>query len=403
MLLKTSELVSAVRRNMKRRGLIAMTIFLIALATRIAFVNYVKVNPLSEGDGRALETMGISILHGQTARSAEGYAIRMPVFPFLIAQVYRFGESHRNIYLAQAVIGALSALVLFALLLRFSLSLAVVGALVFSFHPLMLFFSEQLLTENTHIFLLLLTTYFAFRTLDNRLWAFALGPVWGLLILTRSEGMLTMLPVVIGVGLLSRQNKFFRIGIPVLLALITVSPWLYRNYKVVGHVTLQSAVGWNFYVAFNPTATGNCTEPAQLAEAPQQEMERSKFYFRKGLDFIKEHPLRAVTLMGAKQAYLWQSWGQRALVLADILVLPFSLIGVFLTWRNKEYLLLMAPIVSISSIFLIFQAIPRYRVPTYPFLICLAAVAYVRLWQTIRERIFEKNNQPIPDNCSVHL
>lgn len=382
---------------MKETCLVALAILLLAFTIRVAFVNYASVAPLGGGDGQALETMGINILKGQAAYSGEGYAFRPPGFPFIVAQVYRFGQNHRNIYLAQSLLGALSAMMLFLVLLRFNLAVAIVSSLIFSFHPLMLLFTKQLLTENTHIFLMLLITLLAFRTLDNKVWALALGCVWGLLILTRSEGTLTVAPILVGIAILAKRNRLFKSAIPLLIAAIVVSPWVYRNYKLLGHATLNTAGGLNFYMSFNPNATGGFYQPEQLADAPNGEAERSAFYFRKGLSFIREHPARAVTLAGHKQAHLWESFHNRFLDLADIGLLPISLVGMLLAIRKREHLLLLAPIIGITSVFFIFEAESRYRAPMYPFLISFAAVALVRVYQQVVRPRLPKNVRVVPE------
>jgi hypothetical protein len=272
---------------------------------------------------------------------------------------------------------------LFVLLLRFNITLAVIGSLLFSFHPLMLLFTKQMLTENTHILLLILISYFAFRTLDNKLWALPLGCAWGALILTRSEATVSVLPIVLAVGLFGKRDKLFKVAVSTLIALMLVSPWLYRNYRLLGHATLNTAVGLNFHMSFNPSATGGFVEPAVPEGIPNGEAEQSAFYLSRGLRFIREHPSRAITLMVDKQSYLWQPFHNAFLDLADVLLLPFSLVGVLFALRKREYLLLLAPILGISFVFLIFEAGPRYRSAMYPFLICFAALALVRLCERI--------------------
>src|SRR5262249_4936009 len=263
---------------------------------------------LAGGDGTALKTMALTVLHGQSAHSGEGYAFRPPGFPLLMAQVYRFGESDRNIFVLQSIIGALSALTLYLLLIRYSFAAAVSSALILTFHPLMLLFTKQLLTENLYILLLILIAYFSLRTVENRLWSFAVGGTWGVLILTRSESVFTVLPMIAAACIISQRQRLFKFVIPLMIAALIVSPWIYRNYMLLGRVTLNTAAGMNLYMSFNPKATGGFYYPDEPEGLPNGEAERSQFYAKKAFEFIKDHPLQAIRLAGAKQAHLWEQF-----------------------------------------------------------------------------------------------
>jgi len=376
------------RNKKKFRYTVAAAIFLIALTTRLAFVNYVQVGSLAGGDGTALKTMALSMLHGQAAHSGEGYAFRPPAFPLLMAQVYRFGENDKNILILQSIIGALSALMLYLLLIRYSIAVAISSALILTFHPLMLLFTKQLLTENLYIFLLILIAYFGLRAVENGLWSFAVGGVWGLLILTRSESIFTVLPMIAAVCIISQRQRVFKFAVASVLAALMVSPWVYRNYKLLGHVTLNTATGVNLYMSFNPKATGGFYYPDEPEGFPNGEAERSQFYAKKAFEFIREHPIQVITLAGAKQAHLWEQFHNKFLDLGDLLLVPLAFVGMIFTCKRKNYLLLFAPILGISFVFLFFEAVSRYRVPMYPFLFTFASIAMVRLSKGIQHNRF---------------
>jgi hypothetical protein len=250
----------------------------------------------------------------------------------------------------------------------------------------MLLFAEQILTENITVFFFILMTYLAVRTIERTAWVIPLGIVWGMFILTRSEATLTVLPTIAVMALLSKERRWLKVLAPIALAAIVVSPWAYRNYRVVGQATLQTALGWNMYVSFNPAANGTCYEPPDLPGAPVTEAERNRFYLRQGLSFIRDNPGKAVSLVAAKQYYFWQAWNNRLLDTLDLLLLPLALAGVFIVRRKKECLLLLCPAVGLTAIFLVFQAVSRYRVPIYPFAISFTGFALAQLIHVLRRK-----------------
>jgi glycosyltransferase involved in cell wall biosynthesis len=383
---ESETVLSSNRSQGRRKYAVVAAIFLCALTVRVGFVSFVKVSELAGGDGPSFEKMARSMVRGETAKANEGYAVRMPGFPFVMAQIYRFGESRYRVYLLQSIIGALSAVMLFLLLLRFDPWAAVLASGILAFHPVMLLFAEQILTENITVFLFILITYLAVRAIDKTAWLVPLGIIWGLFILTRSEATLTVLPTIAVMTFLSRERRWLKVLAPIALAAIVVAPWAYRNYRVVGQATLQTALGWNMYVSFNPAANGTCYEPPDLPGAPVTEAERNRFYLRQSMLFIRDNPGKAVRLVAAKQYYFWQSWNNRLLDTLDLLLLPLALGGVFIVRRKKDCLLLLCPPVGLTAVFVVFQAVGRYRVPIYPFAISFSGFALAHLIYALRQK-----------------
>ena len=118
------------------------------LAIRCAFVFAVTVKPIAGADSVIYKETAHNIRSEGVHYSGEGYAFRPPVYSYFIAAVYAVGgESDRSLFLAQAVIGAISAVLLYSCLHRWSMIAGVLASAFFSVHPLMLFYTEQALTE----------------------------------------------------------------------------------------------------------------------------------------------------------------------------------------------------------------------------------------------------------------
>jgi len=141
----------------------------------------VNVNPM--GDSQVYEEIAHNILNKGTVYSVEGYAI-VSLYPFFVAGIFFiFGTSHINIFVIQSILGAMSAALLFLCVRRISTAVAVIASILFGIHPLMLFYSKQVMTESVHIFLAVSLTFLTLKVLEeSRVWiAVAIGFLMGLI------------------------------------------------------------------------------------------------------------------------------------------------------------------------------------------------------------------------------
>lgn len=200
---------------------------------------------------------------------------------------------------------------------------------------------------------------------------------------------------------------------------IPTVPIAIRN-AVAGHdfVPISSSGGFNFYLGWNPGATGLIGRPREMFEfqldgrtltsvKDQQEFEQcyaenqagrslkpsevSSFWFRRSLDFVRRQPGSAIKLLARKlglsltsyefaNSYYPELERQFALPLR-LAFLPWALLlglaiaGMVLTWRNDLALLpvLVLPATVFISLVLFFVN-ARYRLPAAPSLAILAGL-----------------------------
>jgi 4-amino-4-deoxy-L-arabinose transferase-like glycosyltransferase len=382
-------------------------IFLFALVVRIVFVAAVPVKPIAGADPRVYDETARNILQTGTAFSVEGYAFRSPLYPYFVAAVYgAFGENQRNVFVAQAVLGALGTVLLFLSLRQLSLFVATLGALLYALHPTMLFYTSQMLTESLYTFLLLLLTYSTFKMLDGKnRWVWMVGATMGLAILCRSEAMPLSALFALGLFLflslrwLEKARLLLAVGVVVAIFL---APWLIRNYVLLGTPVLSTEGGITFYLGNNPEATGGYHVPTQpLPNIPSGEVQKNNFYFGQGLSFVANNPLTFLALIVKKQISLWSPNHNLVLDGADILLLPFAVLGLILAWRDRlnwrYFYFLACPIVTVLAVSSVVMGQVRFRTSLYPFLIAFAALAMASLatWLIKGWRAFRRENLSI--------
>jgi len=114
----------------------------------------------------------------------------------------------------------------------------------------------------------------------------------------------------------------------------------------------------------------------------------------KTLEYVQQNPLAVAKLTVLKALSLiypfdgyWHavSLGSKYNIFWGIL-LAFSTLGIAVSWRGAgsgtQFVFLL--LLSFIAAMLVFQAIPRFRLPMEPFLICFAAAGIRHAWQRKR-------------------
>ena len=239
---------------------------------------------------------------------------------FLAAFYILFGATHAVAGFANALVGALLAVVTY-LLAREALSLRramVAGALV-AFHPGLVLYGALLMTEPLSALLVLAGFYAAIRiarTTGSRhvLLGIAAGAfVLGISALVRPQGLLCVpfLVLVIRAGANETRGAIWRargIGLVVacVVALLPVLPWTARNCRVMDGCALVSTnAGWNLAIGSFPRATGRF-ETLRSDDGCREvtgQVQQDRCWFDYGLANIARAPGHWLALIPAKLAF----------------------------------------------------------------------------------------------------
>lgn len=341
-------------------------------------------------------------------------AFRAPGYPAFAAAVFAaFGERRIAVAACQIVLAGIAALLTFALGLRFlGPAVAFRGALASAIYPPLLLY-EQLLTTELLFTVAILATLLAFTTgaqRGSRPWSLCAG-VFGAASVYVRPAALGFIVLLVGLLALRRfRNRAFVLHLCLLLlaASLCLLPWHLRNGRILGDATVfATSGGLNFWVGNNPLANGTQiaperrTLPVDRAEhravMARDELTRDRLFREKGLSFLADQPLRALSLVPAKLSFLWNAavrdvvflwsqgrWGSResvplglllALVTIPFAVLiPLALRGWLRIPREEAFWGITAFLAFLSLFAVAFFGDHRYLVPAAP-LLCLLASA----------------------------
>jgi 4-amino-4-deoxy-L-arabinose transferase-like glycosyltransferase len=233
---------------------------LIALATLNALV-FMRVNPdriVPGTDSPQYDQMARQLAadRGFTLQSAPPYEptlYREPLYPLLVAAVYRLTDSNVDaVMVVQAVLLGISA-GLTAIVAGHLLgpSLGLLAGALFGLNSEVAHYAHWLLTEIPFTFVVLLTLALTLRWFDRRERPDLLltGVTLGLGVLLRAIAGVFVLPLLIGVTLVQRraqrQQVVLDLAFLLLGLIVVVTPWVARNTAEFGHPALTSRFGEN--------------------------------------------------------------------------------------------------------------------------------------------------------------
>jgi hypothetical protein len=253
-----------------------------------------------------------------TGKAAPGSpsAFRPPAYPHLLAATYELtGKRHTAGRLVGALLGTAAVLLLFLIGREvFGRSAGLAAGWLGAIFPPLVFLSGALVSENLFVPLVLGAVLAAlrFRASGGRArWALAAGALCGLAALTRTNGIVVLLPVAI--ALLPREGPRLRPRIllapalAVAAAALAIAPWTVRNALAFGEfVPVSTQSGYTLAGAWNAEAAAD--GPLQAAtRLPNQVEEFQGLFGRPGVDepeLDRRLRDRALEFAGDRPGYL---------------------------------------------------------------------------------------------------
>lgn len=392
-------------------------IFLCALLIRMAliFVWYQSGNgDRISWDGGGYYELGKNLLAGKGFQwEGTPTARRPPLYPVFIASTLPFSPFPFGVYVAQAVVGAVSCLALFGLgQILFDRKTGLVAATLMAFDYVSTRQTVSIMTETLFVFFLIISFYCLIRgqRVGKSRWFILAGFLSGASLLTR-DVLIFYYPCVVLWLLLGRgpwKIRLYRVSTFVLPLFLVIGPWIGRNSLLLGRPALITIGGAStFYLANNPSTTGGTTggdwelgRDTSLAEDvrwPSTEtapLEWERYIVSQSFDFIRNHPRRFVELTGRKIVNTWRPFqtdsplmARWATALTYLPVIVFGLGGML--WKLKQwrdFFPIFALIAYVFSLHAVLIAHMRYRYPAMPFFMVFAAWAVMRLWEKVKSR-----------------
>ncbi|HEY8078987.1 MAG TPA: hypothetical protein VIF62_32870, partial [Labilithrix sp.] len=300
------------------------TVFLVALAARLAVVAWAARAFPPTADGEYYAVFAGRLAHGQgyTWAWPDGvvtYAAHYPVgYPALVAALdVVLGTTQPWVAMAlNALLGALAALAIHDLLTRAAAPrLALAGGLAVALHPALVPYTAAFMTEGVTASLLAIACALAARGAPDRgastrlppiAWAALAGIVMGLATLVRPQS-LALAPVFgalacVGGRLRGARARLAGAAVALAVALACCAPWTMRNCARMERCALVSVNGgWNLAIG---TQTENGAWHALDVPPPCrevfQEAAKDACFGREAVGVILSHPLAWIARAPAK-------------------------------------------------------------------------------------------------------
>lgn len=369
-------------------------------------------------------------------------ALRAPAYPYALGAVYAMsGDSVTVGRLFGACLGALSVLLLFLLATRiWSRRVGLVVALAASVYPPLVGLSSELYSEVLFVFLILGAALVVLRFRESGMlrWAVAAGVLGGLAALTRGPGVIALLPLAFGLWMLRPRLSVRALGPPalaLLCSIVVIAPWTLRNAVEFGRlIPITTSSGFGLAGTYNETSLADEFAPAAW-RTPVIVPDLTPLFQASGVDEATLDSTlaeEATSIMGAHPGYVVKASIHNLLRMSYLegdsvvdygaeVVAPgignrgtgadrisfailafFALAGLvaILSARRPQgpssgrmspmitagpayiWLVPLALVIVAAPV----AGLPRYRVPADPFLLILAAIGAVWLFDRLRSR-----------------
>ena len=299
-------------------------LFTLALVLRVVFVLLVPYTPWFDAKWYDDVAWRLAQGFGYSLATGEPTAYVPPFYSLVLATIYMvFGHSLLAGRLLNAVLDSFTAVLLYQLVVEFHrgtgkpyVRLAVISGILYAVNPITMFMSGVTMTEIVFTTLLVAILLFAVRvrrkrnqsveenqsTQDavlgqERVWYAIVGVLGGLAALTRSA-VVPVWAFIICESVAPQRvlGRVYKVLIATTFFVLTISPWVARNWRISGQIVFDNHAGWGMYAGtkYEGTLSGRHVN----VDVPiSSEWELIKVGRQELLNYVKERPVE----------YLWYS------------------------------------------------------------------------------------------------
>ena len=317
------------------------------------------------------------------------------------------------ILLSQTLLASISIIIFYKInKFFFSKVVAIAGSLIFSLFPLHLYACSQISSISLQLFLTIVFFYFLIKTTkkENFSYLFSFSCVSGLLIILRGE-FWAIVAITLVYLFLFLKFKLKKIFLIILISLITISPYLIRNYYIFEKITVLESFGYNLWKGNHPYAKENSI--VEGSEIPSEKIledikkikidkyYRIKFddlFLKYAINNIKSDPIGHVIFFIEKAfSFIFISFSSidekywNPLHYLPLMIFGItSLIGIFLSNKKSHYLNYFILIFFVNVfIFSTVSILPRYKLVILPLQIIFTNI----ILELIKEKFFNRNKK----------
>ncbi len=275
----------------------------------------------------------------------------------------------------------------------FSRNISFFSSLILSFIPIYLYACTQISSISLTIFLAIIFYYYFFKINKNKnhKYIYVFSIIAGLLILVRREFIVIF--ILTNLYMLVFQKISFKKSLLIfIITLITISPYLVRNYLIFDKIIIHSGFGFNLWKGNNPNSIVEGSEIVKndfqnlIDKVPKDKFYRineDKIYKDQAIKNIKEDPQKYIFLYFKRTLSFFfidlestKPNYYNPLHYIPLLILGFfSIIGILISDKRSfsfNYLVLLILFYIFSFSF--FGILPRYRLYIIPIQIIFLSV-----------------------------
>jgi 4-amino-4-deoxy-L-arabinose transferase-like glycosyltransferase len=372
----------------------ALLIFAVALGIRLTWIG-MSSHQISSDELDYHRLAASLIQHGAYAIDGVPTAYRPPGYPFVLWAVYSLGGvTPAAAQVFQAVLDAFLAVLLYLTLYKRDVVAAYIAGLCWALFPTAALYSGLLLSETVFTVLTSVAILLLARRSSGAIVLSGLFLGFACLI----KPSLIIFCILAGIYVIGRWSSKKKVLLGLLVAGLTLVPWMLRNHATFGVFTVSANTGMNLYVGNNPGATGGYRGefPPEIVAAMGNEQKLNSVSTQLALDYVVGNPVQFVVNGAKKMARLFASEGEllvyalspsglssryaekyRNLPIAAVLIvnLPSFFILLVGIWglivaessTHRDYTLLLFASILVTTF--IFFGSSRFRYPIMPFLV----------------------------------
>lgn len=416
---------------------LALAVFGLAVLVRVIYLLEIRDNPFFDFpivDSNTYDMQAREIASGNWLGDEVFW--QAPLYPYFLAILYRvFGGGYFTTRLVQVFLGGMNCVLAYLVGSKvFDRPVGIVSGLAMALCGSVVFFDSELLAPVLLVLLSLLLVYLMIQSRAKIAWWLMCGFLLGLLVVGHGLAALFFPAALIWMGLSLRRRipagrvllscLAFALGCSMPVGLVA-----FRNY-VVGKdfVPISSNAGINFYIGNNPSYDYTVglrpglrwerlnREPLDMGITKHSQ--RSAFFYRKALTFITSHPGQSISLLLRKLYQFWNGnevgrnqemypFRSYSIILRLVLwkyflafpfglVGPLSLVGLWVSWRERKRIGLLGLFLLASVVPVVFFFVcARYRMPALPFLLMFACFFLVWVVRKFRSSAWKQALLPI--------
>ena len=297
------------------------------------------------------------------------------------------------VIISQILISSLTIYIFYKLIRQFEdKNFSIIITLIFSLFPLNVWIVSQISSITVQIFLIVSFFFLVvrFQQTDRFKFLFFFSVVSAFLILTRGEFLLFYFLTIFYFFIFIRK-KFSSIVVSLVITILIISPYLYKNYNIFNELTLTKSFGYNLLKGNNPNfkVDGDAyfledqfkNISSSIKPNNEFEIQLDDIYKDKAINYIKSDPTK-YTIFYFKKVISFLFFDIRSTypnyynvfhLLPKLILSILTLVGCFYLIKKKgihQYLV----IYYFCNIFLfsIFFILPRYSLILLPIQILIS-------------------------------